>query len=320
VLSIDRYITQQQREAILDVPHFRDGKYASIDIDQTIHFYIRRYVDQLASFTRLGKDDVVADIGTGYGWLAIAFALKTRARVIAVDVDAERLRAAREIAGIIGVGERIDWRVGSLGRLPMETGAAKAVYCIEVIEHIKRSRAAVRDLARICSDILVITTPNLYFPIIAHDTQLPFCHWLPMKLRGAYAALFGRSDRENDNLFWSPRSLFRELPEFELASGFLHYASRARYQSTFPIYIPYVRGGLRRGDGRLKSMYYDLASRLGRYSVYAMPSLACALRRRPEAHFAVEMEREPAFGARPMPSTIIAASRQKPPAIRKARR
>jgi ubiquinone/menaquinone biosynthesis C-methylase UbiE len=282
-MSTDRYVTQEQQKAIRNIRHFRNGRYADIDIDQAVHFYLRRYVDQLASFIELEPDDVVADIGTGYGWLAIAFALKTRARVVAVDVDAERLRAAREIAGIIGVSERIDWRVGSLGRLPIEAGAAKAVYCIEVIEHMKRSRAAVRDLARICSDMLVITTPNLYFPVIAHDTQLPFCHWLPVKLRRAYAAMFGRSECENDNLFWSPRSLFRDLPEFELASRFLHYASRASYESTFPIYVPYVGGGLRRGDGRLKSMYYELAGRLGRYSVYVMPSLACALRRRHQA-------------------------------------
>jgi hypothetical protein len=72
----------------------------------------------------------------------------------------------------------------------------------------------------------------------------------------------------------------RELPDFAVASRFLHFASRADYLATFPHYLPYVGGGPRRGDGQLKSAYYALASRLGRRSLYVMPSLACTLRRR----------------------------------------
>jgi hypothetical protein len=71
-----------------------------------------------------------------------------------------------------------------------------------------------------------------------------------------------------------------ELPSFEVASRFLHYASRRDYIATFPIYVPYVGGGLRRRDGRFKSLYYRAAALLGRRSLYAMPSLACTLRRR----------------------------------------
>jgi hypothetical protein len=68
-------------------------------------------------------------------------------------------------------------RSGSLG-----DRAARVAYCIEVIEHIGRSRLAIHDLGRICDEVLVITTSNLLFPIIAHDTRLPFCHWLPLGL------------------------------------------------------------------------------------------------------------------------------------------
>ncbi|HEY2112339.1 MAG TPA: hypothetical protein VGH25_11495, partial [Dongiaceae bacterium] len=75
-------------------------------------------------------------------------------------------------------------------------------------------------------------------------------------------------------------SLLGELPGFEVASRFLHYASRRDYLATFPIYVPYVGGGMRRRDGRLKSLYYRGAALLGRRSLYAMPSLACTLRRR----------------------------------------
>jgi hypothetical protein len=156
---------------------------------------------------------------------------------------------------------------------------ARIAYCIEVIEHIGRSRSAIRDLGRVCDEVLVITTPNLFFPIIAHDTRLPFCHWLPLGLRGRYAALCGRTSSQKSNLFWSPMGLLRELPDFKVASRFLHYSSRRDYLATFPFYLPYEGGGMRLGDGYPKSIYYAAASLLGRYSLYVRPSLACTLRR-----------------------------------------
>jgi len=275
-----RPLTTEQAQAIRAIPHFSRGVYRDIDLDGTIDFYRRRYVEPLGAFTGLGPEDVVADIGTGYGWLAIAFALHTPARIIAVDMDEARLDAARRIAGILGVDHRIDWRVGKLGELPLANGEARVAYCIEVIEHIGRSRPAVRDLGRVAAEMIIITTPNLYFPVIAHDTGLPFCHWLPLPQRARNAKLCGRDARENNNLFWSPRNLLAELPAFRVVSRFLHFASHRDYLVTFPIYVPYVGGGMRRRDGRLKSLYYRAVSMLGRHSLYAMPSLACTLRRR----------------------------------------
>jgi SAM-dependent methyltransferase len=274
-----RYVDDAQAKAIRAIPHFAGSAYRDIDLNGSVDFYVRRYVKPLAAFVEIGEGDVVADIGSGYGWLSVAFALASNARVVAVEIDEPRLEAARRISEILGVADRIDWRVGRLGHVPVGDREARVVYCIEVIEHIGRCSPAIRDLSRVTAEALVITTPNLYFPVISHDTKLPFCHWLPPGLRARYAEIFGRTDCENDNLFWSPRTLLRELPDFEVASRFLHYASRTDYLSTFPYYLPYVGGGMRYGDGRLKSAYYALAAFLGRRSLYVMPSLACTLRR-----------------------------------------
>ena len=55
------------------------------------------------------------DVGTGTGILAIAAAkLRTGARVEACDTDAEAVEIARENARLNGVGQRIDFRVGSV--------------------------------------------------------------------------------------------------------------------------------------------------------------------------------------------------------------
>ena len=280
--TADRFVSDEQERAIRAVPHFARGVYRDIDINGALDFYQRRYIGPLGAFVDLRADDVVADIGTGYGWLAIAFALHTPARIVAVDNDEARLEAARAIAGILRVADRIDWRLGALGRLPLVDREARVAYCIEVIEHIGRSRPAIHDLGRICDEVLVITSPNLLFPIIAHDTRLPFCHWLPLGLRARYAALCGRTSSQHSNLFWSPMGLLRELPDFKVTSRFLHYSSRRDYLATFPFYLPYEGGGMRGGDEYLKSIYYAAASLLGRYSLYVMPSLACTLRRASE--------------------------------------
>lgn len=56
------------------------------------------------------------DVGTGTGILAIAAAkLRPGARVEACDTDADAVEIAQENARLNGVGDRIDFRVGSVG-------------------------------------------------------------------------------------------------------------------------------------------------------------------------------------------------------------
>ncbi|HZT87172.1 MAG TPA: methyltransferase domain-containing protein [Stellaceae bacterium] len=278
--ALSRVLSPEKVAAIRAVPCFRDSGYRGLDIGGTLDYYARRYVAQISKFTEIDERGVIADIGAGFGWLAIAFALLTPARVIAVDADDARLAAARAIADIVGVADRIEWRAGRLGKLPLADREARIGYCIEVIEHIGRDEAALRDLARISGEYLVLTTPNRLFPIIAHDTELPFCHWLPLRWRRGYARLFGRTRCENDNLFWSATDLARCLPEFEVVSGFMQYRSLDDFLATFPIYLPYRGGHDAAGPSRARLGYYRLAARLGRRSQYVLPNLAAVYRRR----------------------------------------
>ncbi len=56
------------------------------------------------------------DVGTGTGVLAIAAArLRLTARIEACDTDAEAVGIARENARLNGVGDRVEFRVGSIG-------------------------------------------------------------------------------------------------------------------------------------------------------------------------------------------------------------
>jgi hypothetical protein len=80
-------VSDDEERAIRAVPHFARGVYRDMDINGALDFYRRRYIGPLSAFVDIRADDVVADVGTGYGWLAIAFALCTSARIVAVDDD-----------------------------------------------------------------------------------------------------------------------------------------------------------------------------------------------------------------------------------------
>ena len=129
---------------------------------------------------------------------------------------------------------------------------------------------------RAAPNLLVLTTPNLWFPIVTHDTRLPFCHWLPIPLRHRYAPIFKRMSCEKNNLFWSPKAHDRQLIEFKRVSRFLHYKSMDRFLETFPCYLPYGRGGntYLAGIGKAKYLHYKIASWLDSRSHYVMPNLA----------------------------------------------
>jgi SAM-dependent methyltransferase len=271
--------TAEQCAAILRVPHFANGGYRDLPIGDTIEFYAKRYVDQLSKFRSIDADTVIADIGTGYGWLAIALAAHTPARIIAAEMDAERLAAGQQIAEILDLADRISWVPEGLGQMTLADRSVDVVYCIEVLEHIYGDPAPVSDLARLSRDLLIVTTPNKWFPVIAHDTRLPFCHWLPVPLRRRYAATFGRQDQENDNLFWSPSALTRLFAGFCPVSGFLHYRSVDDYVATYPFHLPYVGGGYQTMASPAKLAFYRLAAKLGTNSRYVLPNLASVWQR-----------------------------------------
>jgi SAM-dependent methyltransferase len=267
------WVSDEQLLAIRQVDHFRNSEYRQLDLNQVLTEYMSDFVEPLLRLT--GAPRSVADVGTGYGWLALAFALRTEARVTAVEYDGQRLAAARRIADILGVADRIEWVQASVASLPVPDRSIDAVYCIEVIEHTGVHPAYVAELCRISNDVLVITTPNKIFPVIGHDTALPFCHLLPRRMRDLYAAAFRRRNRQDNNLFWSPSRLLGSTAGFERVSRFMQFASYVDYRASRA-----VRRQRRGFGGLCSSLYHGLASRLGSYSLYALPNLASTFRRR----------------------------------------
>ena len=74
-------------------------------------------------------------------------------------------------------------------------------YCIEVLEHVSQDITALRELSRVTDQCVILTTPNNWFPVGSHDSQLPLIHWLPVSWRQIYARLLGRQVRSIVNLY-----------------------------------------------------------------------------------------------------------------------
>jgi SAM-dependent methyltransferase len=264
--------------AILKVSHFANSHYASWNIESLLASYVGSYVVPLSRARPISADTVIADVGTGYGWLAFALALNTPATIVAIDFNAERVKAARAIGDILGLSGRIDWRVGSLGSLPLSDREAHMTCCVEVIEHVARRNETIQDLSRTSSDLLLITTPNGAMPVVFHDTSLPFCHWLPIALRDKYARAFGRLWRQDSNLFWGPRRLAQALPDFRRVSRFFQYDDIAEWQALAEMLAVSPIGGYARPQA-LRKAYYEAAARFGTASYYILPNLGSIWRR-----------------------------------------
>lgn len=271
----ERWLSDETIACIRGVDHFRNSEYARLDLNAVIDSYVHNFVEPLLRVHP--EPAVVADIGAGYGWLACAFALRTKARIVVVEYGEARLEAARKIAEILGVAGRMEWINASIASLPIPDRSVDAAYCIEVIEHTGVDPAYLRELARITRDVLVITSPNKLFPVIGHDTELPFCHWLPLPVRDVYARLFRRAHKQDNNLFWSPGRVFAALPDFRRTSSFLQFEDYEHYRTA----QPHVggRGGLL---GLCKRMYFQAVAALGPYAIYVMPNIASTYRRNGE--------------------------------------
>ena len=200
--------------------------------------------------------------------------------VIAVDTDKERLEAAQSIADVLLVADRMKFIVSPIQDIPLTTNEVDLFVSIETIEHIGKSniRPALERIKDITAQGVLLTTPNKFFPVVAHDTRLPLIHWLPPNKRKKYARLFGRENLEDGNEFVSPLDIGVLLDKFRPVSTCMIFQNFKDYQEHFPFYLPYGSDEKKRFVMRPplgQSMYFRIASALfGRYSYWIMPSLS----------------------------------------------
>ncbi len=100
-----------------------------------------------ALLSLLPADWVVADIGTGTGYLLPVLAGCFR-RVIAIDPVESMLGVARERPELAKAAN-VEFRQGDLSRLPLDDGAVDLAIAVLVLHHVPSPGDAVREIARV---------------------------------------------------------------------------------------------------------------------------------------------------------------------------
>ena len=275
-------LTTEQVERMRSLPAFRDSPTGFIDPGGAVDYFRRRYVDILASTATLG-DAVLLDAGCHEGWNLLAFLLAGGRRAVGIDMNREALHVAQEFARIAGVRDRMLLAHASVTELPFADRSIDLVCCIEVLEHLGGAGPqALGELGRVARRVVLVSTPNKLSPVVAHDTRLPFAHWLPPRLRRPYARLFRRTKDDEGNLFVSPFTVDRRLRGFRRRRGFLGFPTLRQFEACFPHYLPYMGDGVAgvRGLGGAKRAYYrTLNALLGSAAYYVLPSLTAVFER-----------------------------------------
>jgi hypothetical protein len=133
-------------------------------------------------------------------------------------------------------------------------------------------------IGKVSAKGVLITTPNRFFPIIAHDTRLPLIHYLPPKARKPISKLLGREKKDSGNEFLSPLDIGRLTGKFKPVSRCLTFDNFDEFQDFHPHYVPYGAAGkgykVKREPGPWQSAYFKVATKLlGTRSYYIMPSI-----------------------------------------------
>jgi len=85
-------------------------------------------VDEMLSMARVGKDDVLYDLGSGDGRIPIAAAKKYGIRATGIDIDPERIREAEGNANAAGVGALVRFRQEDLFQTDFRDATVVTLY------------------------------------------------------------------------------------------------------------------------------------------------------------------------------------------------
>ena len=283
-----RHVNPPHARQIRALPHLADGIYRDLDIDGTVDFMTRRYLAPIAQRFDLGEV-TLADCAAGYGWLSIAFLLRGGKDAILIDPDAARLANAKEICRILGLANRCRFVNRPLQDTGLEKDSVDIFASIETLEHVGRNNveACMREIARVTRNLVLVTTPNRLFPVVAHDTGLPFAHWMPRPLRRVYASPFGRLPLEHGNRFLAPWDLRPLAAKFVPDSRFTTFRTVDELKRFYPHYLPYGADAARRTRHRpnplLLRYQMMIAALLRTRSYWLAPNLASVWVRREPA-------------------------------------
>ena len=162
--------------------HFKDlvGRYHGPEGDR---FAMEELAPVAARF--LDAKSAVLEVGCGYGRNLMALASLEPRLVVGSDVDPGELQRAAAKRAALPAGEvaRIGLVRQEPRRLPFRDGSFDMVVLWQVLEHLfgqELKQAVVSECVRVLKPggVVLVETPNQWFPVDYHDNKLPLVHWL----------------------------------------------------------------------------------------------------------------------------------------------
>ena len=108
-----------------------------------VHFVPTEYtmVRSMLNVAKVGKDDVVYDLGCGDGRIVIAAVKEYRAkRGVCVDIDPVRIAESRRNADTAGVAKRITFREGDLFEMDLRDATVVTLYLLPALNERLRPK------------------------------------------------------------------------------------------------------------------------------------------------------------------------------------
>jgi ubiquinone/menaquinone biosynthesis C-methylase UbiE len=137
------------------------------------------------------------DVGCGNGANTALFA-QSLARVAGVDVEPERLQAARDYAREHGL-DNVEYAITDGRSISYPDSSFDHVTCFDVLEHVEDEQQTLSEIARVLrpGGVLSISVPNKWYLMEVHGFRLkpeslpwnrvPLLSWLPTPIHERYA-------------------------------------------------------------------------------------------------------------------------------------
>jgi len=154
----------------------------------------------------------ILDVGGGNGAIELAFSADEKNFVVSVDA------LWNETARSLGV-RRV---VAAAEALPFRAGAFDIVLCLETIEHVDKPQAVADEIARVCNDALLVTTPPKWRYALTRDPHfgIRFLTLFPPRMQRRIAARHGFNDAHHyvDRIYRSTAQLRKLFDGFALTT------------------------------------------------------------------------------------------------------
>jgi len=97
-------------------------------------------VDRMLALAKVGKNDVLYDLGCGDGRIVVTAAKQLGARGTGIDLDPVRIAEAKENARKAGVEKQVDFKVGDLFEADLSDASVVTLYLLPTINTRLRPR------------------------------------------------------------------------------------------------------------------------------------------------------------------------------------